>query len=122
MHSKTFLAVMRSSNALRRYSQVNDRGSRYALDNRFGCSGLFQGSSGKKQLRPRPRKTNSQCPTELAAGTGDQDLLSFEFGHVRFLANASRNAGDSTVDACPCRRTGFHPRVKPEGVLRRDML
>jgi|SRR4030088_1708248 hypothetical protein len=23
--------------------------------------------------------------------------------------------------ACPCRRTGYHPRVKPEGMLRRDM-
>jgi hypothetical protein len=27
---------------------------------------------------------------------------------------------DDSVGACPC-RTGFHPRVKPEGMLRRDM-
>jgi len=25
------------------------------------------------------------------------------------------------LGACPCRRTGSHPRVKPEGTLRRDM-
>jgi hypothetical protein len=30
-------------------------------------------------------------------------------------------AVDSRVGASPCRRTGSHPRVKPEGMLRRDM-
>jgi hypothetical protein len=30
-------------------------------------------------------------------------------------------AVDSRVGACPCRRTGSHPRVKPEGMLRRNM-
>src|SRR4051795_3745650 len=43
-------------------------------------------------------------------------------GENQLKSGAAGNAVDSSLAACPCRRTGFHPRVKPSGMLRRDML
>jgi hypothetical protein len=64
--------------------------------------------------------------TIAAAGTGPNrqpgSLRIPRFAGTEVLLNCLAGCVvDSSVGACTCRRAGFHPGIKPEGMLRRDM-